>query len=155
MSNVRLWPISDELPRASNVWNRPGSRSRRARFYWVLTLSRRTVKRADQRFHRDLPRASQPANHGQRERPLAPRDLGCTRTRTEHVGEISLGIAVGFHAISDDVDGIGLRDRPTHAFVGFDQRSEYIEAVGFGRPLLRRLVEIALDGLQRHVVIDF
>jgi hypothetical protein len=40
---------------------------------------------------------------------------------------------VGFHAIPDDVHGIGLRDRPTHAFIGFDQRREDIEAVGFGR----------------------
>ena len=37
-ADVRNWHISDELARASNVWNRPESRSRRAPLYWVLTL---------------------------------------------------------------------------------------------------------------------
>src|SRR5260221_85267 len=84
--------------------------------------------RRDERLRRDAPLAVQLPGHSHRDGTLAGHDVGCPLTRAEQAAEIGLGIAAGFHAVTDRIDSVGRFDRPALALIVLDDQCEKIEA---------------------------
>src|ERR1700730_11552981 len=73
----------------------------------------------------------------------------------EQAAKIGLGIAAGFHAVTNRIDRTRGLDRPALARVVFDDQCQKIKSIGFQCARLRFAFEVPLDLFERRVVIGF
>ena len=75
--------------------------------------------------------------------------------RAEQTPKIGLGIAAGFHPVTDRLNGLGRLDRPALALVVLDDQCEKIEAIRLLGARFRFVFEVPLDLFKGLVVFGF
>src|SRR5882757_1401327 len=141
LANALLTPNADpRAPQPRGLRRRPSS----AR-----------LRRCDQGFRRNAPFAVQPPSHSHREGTLPRQDVGCALARTEQAAKIGLGIAAGFHAVTNRINCIRRIDRPAPALVVFDDQCQKVETIGVRRARRRFAFEVSLNLFERRFVLGF
>src|ERR1700733_730593 len=87
--------------------------------------------------------------------PFTAQDLRSARTRSDQPSQVALAVSSLVHTKSNRLDRVRWIDRPVIRFVNFNQRSEHVETIGFGRSPLRFAGEIRFDLPERPIVIGF